>query len=120
MENEKNELFSHVDTTSQENEFYKMLSEQFSDKKNNLEFITELHEKDIMILIRLWVLHEWAGKKVDLIPMIIQKFISMRVSLRRQGRKELFESFKSQFHVYGTDNGMTPQGGLSTWFRPRR
>lgn len=118
-EEKRNELLAQLDDT-QENEFYKMLSEQFTDKKENLEFITELSDRDIMIITRLWVLDDWAEHKVDLIPMIIKKFISMRVSLRRQGRKELFESFKSQFNLYENPLRQEGMGGMRSWFGSRR
>ncbi len=72
--------------------FYKIVKEVFGDKK--LSDITELEPSDIRILLRLWAIHCWADKQVDMIPEVIRYYMRLQISKKRKGANERIEMLK--------------------------
>ena len=74
--------------------FFKAIEKLYDGK--NLHFITELSENDINNLIRIREMWIWSDKKVDILMHIFHWKMKLRVSKRRKGRFEFFDTFKSR------------------------
>lgn len=75
-------------------DFFKTVRMQFDGSNKNIDMITQLHPQEIVNLARIAVLDDWCEGKASNINIFVKRFMRMKVSENRQGRKEFFETFK--------------------------
>lgn len=75
-------------------DFFKTVRMQFDGSNKNIDMITQLHETEIINLARVAVLNNWCQGKAKNIDIFVKRFMRMKVSENRQGRKEFFDTFK--------------------------
>lgn len=76
-------------------DFFKTVKMQFDGSNKNIDMITQLRPEEIIQLARIAVLNDWCDDKVPAIKIFVQRFMRMKVSENRQGRREFFETWKS-------------------------
>lgn len=95
-----------------ENEQLQVAKELFNDKEG-LKLKTELDETEIRGLARLTFIAQYY--KIPALNIWIQEFIQLRVSKKRQGRKEFIEAIKRPQDMLGMMGGP----GMGLWNNKR-
>lgn len=93
-------------------EFYKALQKLYDGK--NLYFVTELSDKDICDIVVMREIWEWCDRRLDIVKDSIRWKMRLRVSLKRKGRLEFVETFKSRMEAMS--NKIQDSGALG-WMR---
>lgn len=82
-------------TQQQTDDFFKTVKMQYDGNNKNLDMITQLHPDEIINLGRIAVFNEWSDGKVKAVDIFVKRFMRMKVSENRQGRREFFDTWKS-------------------------
>lgn len=80
---------------TQTDDFFKVVKMQYDGTNKNIDMITQLHPTEIVNLCRVQVLDDWCEHRVPAIKVFVQRFMRMKVSESRQGRKEFFDTWKA-------------------------
>lgn len=75
---------------------YKELLYKFFDRKKNIEFKTELSDEEIKEINRLYFIADLLDFKM--LKDFLTKFMELRVSQKREGRKEFIYALKPDYN----------------------
>ena len=96
----------------QESEYKELIQKFFSERKN-IEFKTDLNDDELKEINRLMFLADMLDFKQ--LKSFVMKFMELRVSFKREGRKEFIYSIKpdySQLPIQPLQSAILQQSGL--------
>ena len=92
-----------------QDDFFKVVKMQYDGSNKNIDMITQLTHEEVVNLARVQVLDDWCENKVPAIKIFVSRFMRMKVSQERQGRKEFFDTWKAAGQEHAK---MSMLGGL--------
>lgn len=78
-----------------QDDFFKTVKLQFDGSNKNIDMITQLTPEEVVNLARVQVLSNKCDDDVPAIKIFLERFMRMKVSQDRQGRREFFETWKA-------------------------
>lgn len=93
-------LLGGVSELKKDNEFLRSMQQLFQGKNKDIDMITQLEPHEVLQIARIRAMQEWAEPKatvkgnIPVLEVFIQAYMRMKVSERRKGRMEFFETFR--------------------------